>query len=437
MAILKVSGKTVAIIAFLVLWTMSMHGKPSAAGDEPYYLLLTQSLLADHDFDLANNFENNDGRLVGADHLEAGKHAKVNRFGELWSTHDVGLSVLVLPAYAVGTDVGHVLPPSALARFRMDEGRFAYFTVSLFLIALTSIGCGLLFAACCRFAPAGTAAIIALVVTLSPPVLPHGFLVFPETPAFFVTCFVLWLAVEADFARRFFWTGIAAVSLGCLPWIHRKFSFFVIALAIALWHSQREWFAEERRGRLPLLAALFVVPQILLHVFTLRAWGHIGGPQIMDADVFRLSGIGTGAAGMLLDRSRGLIPYAPIYLILPLIWWAAGRRFLIWLLPIAALFLPMAAFVTWDAGYSPAARFLVPLMPLAALPAVLALRTRWIRIAAMPLLVLQLVIFGLAWQRPRILWPADVGDNRALNSIPVIGAALNSLFPVINRGSWR
>jgi hypothetical protein len=431
------TSRRVALIAFLLLWSMSTHGKPSASGDEPYYLIVSHSLLADRDLDLANNFANNDGRSVGADRLVAGPHAKVNRLGELWSTHDTGLSVLVLPAYALGSSLGRALPPSALARFRMDRGRFAYFTVSVFLVALTSIGCGFLFAAFCRFARPGLAGITALVVTLSPPVLPHSFLVFPETPAFFVTCFVLWLAVEVEFGRRYFWTGVAAVALGCLPWIHRKFSFFVIALAIAFWQSQRLWFAEQRRGRIPLLIALFIVPQLLFHAFTLRAWGNIGGPQIMDADVFRLSGIGTGAAGMLLDRSRGLLPYAPIYLLLPLIWWAAGRRFLIWLLPIAALFLPMAAFVTWDAGYSPAARFLVPLMPLAALPAAVALQTRWIKLVAAPLLALQLVIIGLSWNRPRILWPQDVGDNRALNSIPVIGASLNSVFPVINQGSWR
>jgi hypothetical protein len=97
----------------------------------------------------------------------------------------------------------------------------------------------------------------------------------------------------------------------------------------------------------------------------------------------------------------------------------------------------MAAFVTWDAGYSPAARFLVPLMPLAALPAAIALQTRWVKLAAAPLLALQIVIVGLSWNRPRILWPQDVGDNRALNSIPVIGAGLNSVFPVIDQGNWR
>jgi hypothetical protein len=431
------TSTTAGIIAFLFLWSMSTHGKPSASGDEPYYLIVSQSLLADHDLDLTNNFANNDGRLVGADHLAAGPHARENRLGELWSTHDVGLSLVVPPAYAAGSYLGRALPAATLARFRMDQGRFAYFTVSVFLIALTAAGCGLLFGALSRFTSPAWSAVIALVVTLSPPVLPHGFLVFPETPAFFVTCFVLWLAAQADFERRFFWTGVAAVLLGCLPWVHRKFSFFVIALAIALWHSQRLWFTEQPRGRLPLLAALFLVPQVLFHALTLRAWGHIGGPQIMDAEVFHLSGMATGAAGMLLDRSRGLLPYAPIYVLLPLIWWAGGRRFLIWLLPIAALFLPMSAFVAWDAGYSPAARFLVPLMPIAALPAAIALQTRWIKLVAAPLLALQLVIVGLSWQRPRILWPLDVGDNRALNSVPVIGGALNGIFPVINEGSWR
>jgi hypothetical protein len=123
--------------------------------------------------------------------------------------------------------------------------------------------------------------------------------------------------------------------------------------------------------------------------------------------------------------------------LLPVIWWFAGRRFAIWAIGIAAIFVPMAAFVTWDAGYSPAARFLVPVMPLVALPAAAALDRAWIRRVATALLVCQMVLVGYAWNRPRALWPGEVGDNRLLNPMPLIGPVLNGIFPVINPGTWR
>jgi hypothetical protein len=429
------TSRTVGIVAFLVLWSTSTHGKPSVTGDEPYYLLVSHSLLVDHDLDLANNFAANDARFVGADDLTAGLHARVNQRGALWSTHDIGMSVLVLPAYAAGHYAGGALPASVLARFRMTPGRFAYFTVSVFLVGLTALGAALLASALRRVTSPALAAIVALVVTLSPPVLPHSFLVFPETPAFLVTCFIVWLALRPRVGPRLFVT--AALALGVMPWIHRKFSFYVIALAVALVVSKWAEIAAQPRRTLVILTTVFALPHVLFHLFTWAAWGNLGGPQLIDTHPFHLRGIGTGAAGMLLDRSRGLIPYAPIYLLLPVVWWQSGRRFAVWLLPIAALFLPMAAFVTWDAGYSPAARFLVPLMPLAALPAALALRAQWVRRVAVPLLLLQLILLGITWNRPRLLWPGDVGDNRALNAIPIVGTSLNRIFPVINQGTWR
>jgi hypothetical protein len=106
-------------------------------------------------------------------------------------------------------------------------------------------------------------------------------------------------------------------------------------------------------------------------------------------------------------------------------------------LPAALLYFPLAAFTTWGAGYSPAARFLVPLMPLVALPAAEALGRPWFaRAAILPLLV-QIVIVGAAWNRPRILWPDDPATNRALSAVPLIGSALNRLAPALDRGSWR
>ena len=68
--------RKVALVLFLFAWTLTMHGKYSASGDEPHYLMMAQSIIADHDLDLANNYANDDGRLFGHDHLEIDGHAR-------------------------------------------------------------------------------------------------------------------------------------------------------------------------------------------------------------------------------------------------------------------------------------------------------------------------------------------------------------------------
>jgi len=431
------SPARVGVVVFALLWSMSTHGKPSSSGDEPYYLMVSQSLLVDHDLDLANNFAANQGSLVGADDLEPGAHAKPTRSGALWSTHDIGLSVLILPAYAIGSSIAQRIPEDTLAGFRMSRGRFAYSVVSLFFSALTACAATLFAAALGFNAPRIWAAGVTLAVVLSPPILSHGFLVFPEIPALLVTCAVVWIATMPSARLRFGTVFTVVALLGVTPWIHRKFSFFVVGLAFVLWRQRREWLMTLSRGRWAALTAAFIAPQLALHVVTLVAWGRLGGPQMLGALPFGVAGFGIGAMGLLLDRSRGLLGYGPIYLLVPIIWTVAGRRYLDWLVPVACLFIPMAAFVTWDGGYSPAARFLVPLMPVLALPSLATLEQRWIRWAALGPLLLQLFLSGYSWGHPRVLWPGEVGDNRALNAVPVVGSSLNRMLPVLNQGTWR
>src|SRR4029450_2320543 len=100
--------------------------------------------------------------------------------------------------------------------------------------------------------------------------------------------------------------------------------------------------------------------------------------------------------GLVLDRSFGLLPHAPVFLVA-----AAGLPFLCgrerWPLGLGGraglgVLLPVFNWRMWWAGQSPPARFLVPLVPI--LAAALALRVartprglaRW----ALPLTVLGL-----------------------------------------------
>ena len=78
----------------------------SITGDEPFYLMTTQSLLADGDFDLRNQYETKFYKSF-FDHPDGLSQQSVPLpDGPLLSPHNPGLSVLVIPGFALGGLLG-------------------------------------------------------------------------------------------------------------------------------------------------------------------------------------------------------------------------------------------------------------------------------------------------------------------------------------------
>src|ERR1700730_4185465 len=90
---------TIWLTVFVFVWTLTTHGKYSVSGDEPHYLMITQSIVSDMDLDVGNNYAANDGRLFGHDQLVMGPHAVLDPAGRTESVHDIGLPVLLVPEY--------------------------------------------------------------------------------------------------------------------------------------------------------------------------------------------------------------------------------------------------------------------------------------------------------------------------------------------------
>jgi hypothetical protein len=410
----------VPTLIVLVVWSLTTHGKFSDSGDEPHYLMIAESLVADHDLDLENNYDHGSASRFGADGLTPGLHVRRNAHGALWSGHDIGLPVLLLPVYAVATRLSAHVPEDLLARAHQTRGLFAYSLISVSLVLLTAWAAALLLSGLRRMTPERYAVATVLALVLSPPVMGHAFLVFPETPAFAVVCAVVWLLClrteEITVAKVF---GVA-MAVGLMPWLHRKYSFLSVGLLSVIAHQHWGWFRRQR-GVVAATAALGLVPHAALHLWTLREWGHLGGGFMTDSLPFSLGGLQTGALGLIFDRERGLVGYAPIFLIVPACWaftWRATWRGIV---PILLLFLPMAAFVVWGAGFSPPARYVVPILPFLAYAAARGLERPIIRRAAVPLLLFQLAISAYVWQHPRALWPKELGTNQALDHIPLLG----------------
>ena len=239
----------VPVVVALVCWALTTHGKYSDSGDEPHYLMVMQSLVTDGDLDLSNNYAEHQGRVFGADALAPGQHIESTLDGRMFPVHDIGLPVLLAPVYLLATHVSRLVSPSLLQGFRMTPGLFAYSIISLFMIAIASTAAAIARSALIETGiEAGLASGAVLVAWLSPPVLSNSFLVFPEVIALCVTAAALRVAVtrSAHVSRGALFA--VALSLGCLPWFHRKYVIYGAALfVVVLWRL---------RTRLPALSRI-------------------------------------------------------------------------------------------------------------------------------------------------------------------------------------
>jgi len=116
----------------------------SITGDEPYYLLTTQSLLADGDLDLRNQYAAKSYKSF-FDHPNDLWHQSVPKPGDgrLLSPHNPGLSILVLPGFAIGGLAGAqtqllLLAAAAMAlafalAARISDQRIVSWLVALFV----------------------------------------------------------------------------------------------------------------------------------------------------------------------------------------------------------------------------------------------------------------------------------------------------------------
>lgn len=407
----------VPVTFFLVVWTLTTHGKNSVTGDEPHYLIVSQSLLSDWDLDLRNNHAEHQEVKFGAAALEPGPHAQVARGGRLMPVHDVGVPVLLLPVYAAAVTIADWPPEGLLRRFRMSRGLFAYSLLSLFLIALAALAAAVTKAALQdQGLSDGFASVLVLTLWLAPPVISNSFVVFPEVFALLITAYAVRISARAGPLSPQTCV-LGALAMGMLPWLHRKYAPYALSLFIVVAWEQRIALRRLSPRVWALAGAALLLPGAALAAWTWYYWHSLGGPLARDGSPFAWTALKAGWLGLLVDREQGLVPWAPTYLLLPLGCWLTWRRSLLWLLPVAAVFLPSAAHHQWWAGFSPAGRFLAPLVPIFASMLGSVVQHGRYRRAFMLLAVPQLLISAYVWQDPRSLWPLGEGNNRALSAL--------------------
>ncbi len=320
--------------------------------DEPHYLALTDNLLTRGTLEVSAGYASGAWRAFfpGAT-LDA--HAVVLPDGRMYSQHTAGLPLLILPGYALA-------------------GRWG---VLLILAAIAACLPGLL-ERVARHAGAAARESRALAVctALSAPFLFASTLVFTEVPAAVLAAAGLLAAGSG---------GWAAACMAGLPWLHPRYAWLAVGVfTLDLARSRRRvvsvaWWAGLAAVSGGLFLAVYHGPAFVAifnvlserypaPLATVTAGGLAGQVAFANLPVSLL--------GKLVDRSFGLLPYAPWFLVLGPGWGTATRHGRGALLLGATYLFVTCLFANWGGSAYPG-RTLVPLLPFAA--PVLAAGIRW------------------------------------------------------------
>jgi hypothetical protein len=275
----------------------------------------------------------------------------------------------------------------------------------------------------------------ALLIVLSPPLSSMGILFFPDFPTAFILCFSFYRYLAN---RPFHW--VEAFLIGFLPWLSfRNYLAAVVMLGVRIYGLNK-----------PLISRRFVFSCLLvfsvwgsLLLFNYLLWGVFSPTSawsFLPYKTFDLKYIFTALPGLILDRSCGLLAYAPFYGLVPmgflLICQKEKRVGIVLILLLFSLLFPVSGYPQWWAGWCPAARYLTPCAPFLALLAYVAITTllqgeiKVMKIFASLTMGWTLLASVLYWNRPQTLWNAENGSNRFLTSyLGLWGEKVQCLLP--------
>jgi len=364
--------------------------------DEPHYLLAAHSLARDGDLDVANNYAQNDQWSFYPHAID--EHVRVGRDGRSYLSHDLGLPILIAPAYALAGRAGVTAFLAIIA---------ALVAVNVYLLAVEVTG------------NRAAALVTWPAMMLTPLLSVYAYRVYPEMIG---ALLVVWSVRQITFyssrftfySSRFtlysprFTLGVP-LAIGWLPWLSARF--IPIAAFLALWSAWR-WPGDGRR-----LALVIGIPLIsLAGYFAANAWMSGGGSSTIDFDTgqvvqgfegFSVERLLRGLTGWWLDQQRGVLIYSPIYLValigLPLLWRRLHGRGLALLTPLVIACAAVAAWGGFWVAWEISARYLVVGLPLLAAPMGLAfahIRGWAFRIFAATMLAISLLNTAILLSQP-------------------------------------
>jgi len=348
-----VAGAIALIVYSVAAWQVA----PSIpGGDEPHYLIITQSLLEDHDLKIENNHRQGDYHAYFAGELPKPDYRRRGRNGEIYSIHAPGLPALIAPAFAVG----------------------GYHAVVAFLILVASAGSALAWSLALIVTGRRDAAWFGwAAVTLSTSQIFHSFTVYPDGVGGVLVATGVWALLRAQQEAESkseritpWWLHGAALAL--LPWIHTRFALLAGGLGALI--LLRLSTTKNAAGKAVAFLIIPAVSALAWVGFFMAIYGTPDPAAPYANEEGAASYIPGGLAGLFFDQRFGVLVYEPVLIcaiggLAVMVRDRARRRLGLELLFVVIPYLlAVTHFAMWWGGTSAPGRFLVPVLLLMTIP---------------------------------------------------------------------
>ena len=352
-----VAGALACAIYAVAAWQV---GPSVPGGDEPHYLIITQSLLKDGDLRIENNHQNGDYRPYFAGELAKPDFRRRGRDGQIYSIHAPGLPALVAPAFAIA----------------------GYRGVLVFLVLLAAAGSALAWHLAWVVTRRADAAWFGwAAVTLSTSSIFHSFTVYPDGPGGAIALTGVWGLVraqqetESGTERTGPW-WLHGAALAVLPWLHTRFA--IVAGCLGALVLLRLAATRNAAGKAVAFLSVPAASAIGWIGFFIAIYG-TPDPSVPYAnEAGSAAFIPGGLAGLFFDQRFGLLAYAPVLVcafagLVVMVRNRETRRLGLELLFVLIPYLlAVTHFAMWWGGRSAPARFFVPMLLALAIPAAAA-----------------------------------------------------------------
>ncbi|HKS97909.1 MAG TPA: hypothetical protein VJT31_00135 [Rugosimonospora sp.] len=391
---------TVGATAFAAAIRLRLHGSP--AGDEPAYLVLSQTMQKYHSLDVMKDYLHGDYRAFYHGYLEP--HVVRAANGRLEPLHNFGGPLLWLVPFVVAGRLGadafiglvSLLLIGNLYAFLREQGINTWYAFTV--TALTAIGSPIYIYASMAFVePIGALLVLYAVRVLLGPRLTTGRVL------------------------------VASTGLAYLPWVHTRLLMFTVILGgLLVLRRYRESGWAQPSGYLPVLVPI-LGSLVVTEVYNLVAWGTLNPASNMSNagnGPFQVP-LPTGLLGTLFDRQVGLITNFPLFvLVLPGFLLAIRSRERWQLTVLLATMVPylvlICTFQAWWAGYSPPARYIDVIVPLLVYYVAVALQRIDSTLLTCAAIVLGIASYALALASdlvPRDRFAAPGNHNKAMDRL--------------------
>jgi hypothetical protein len=319
-------------------------------GDEPHYLVISQTLLKYHSLDVTLDYAHQDYSAFYPSHLDP--HLSRNVSGQLLPLHNIGGPVLWLIPFALFGRLGAMLFMSLVS---------VLIILNIYKLLLT------------MHIRHNYAYLVSLAYAIASPLYIYSHLNFIEPIGALLCIYVFRKVLQETVSVSDVF--LSSVCLGILPWVHIRFDllevilFFALLFKIYQQNKYKNW--KYYLWYLLPVTALFV----FMEVYSYTVWGSLD-PALnyhnemvgVPINLFAVLPF-AGLLGISFDQNFGLLVNFPLFIFLCVgVVLALKKKFLAYNVLILAVSIPyiilLTTFRDWSGGWSPPARFLVVLLPL-------------------------------------------------------------------------